>query len=334
MAQQPRTDDTDFDALFEEAAELDGLPVSGDIMPGDDVATAEPVASRAQSQEQEPAQVADDLDRDDFWQNDQPLDGQAEEEQQLSPEEQAEQERLALLAEGDDLIRRQREFAERTGRPIIPPEQQQQNQQRQEAVTSLRQDTPEVAAAVDAIVQDRVDQAVRQAVGAVQQDNAETTEALLRIQHDNAILASDVGDLYDAVRKDPAQMEAMQQWIAGLPTAVGTSFLDVLEQGTPVEVIGMFEDYRAFPDSDEATEHYRQALSHKPAEERQEQSRPKGRSTKARWNVPEAALAVRSRGASSIPVASGGQTSDEFDAAYQEWGVIEREEERRAANER
>lgn len=324
MAQH--TEEADYDALFEEAGDLDNLPLSGDVMPGDKQADAarEEVAA-------EP--VEDGLEHEDFYETEQPL--ETRDEPELTPEQVEDRERQDILAGSQDLLRRQRDFEARHGKPVVPPEQVAAAQKTQESVASLRTDTPEVAQAVEAIVAEKVQEAVGDIAQAVDERVSNETLSIRMKAHDDAILATDVGDIYAAVKTDQQQLDRLIGWIEALPTAAGTAYLDILDQGTSDQVIGMLRDFKEYPDPEDASKAIRSLMDGaRQAPEETQQRRPQGRPTRSQTRVPEAARAVRSRGTQSVPVASGTPQTDDFDQAYQAWGDVEAEEARRAANQR
>jgi hypothetical protein len=248
------------------------------------------------------------------------------EEPELTPEEAAEQERMGILQRNQELLRDQRVWESRNGRPVIPPEEIEKRVRREEAEASVRVDTPQVADAVENIVDQRL---AREREILLNEVDQRAQEAAFEI-HQQAIAAAHP-DYFEVL----AHPEALMEWIDSLPGWLSDKYKEAFDYGGTNEVIGMLNDWKDYPDPNDAaaaiTAAFEQAQgggapeAEGPAEERSPAARPR-----ARTDELEAARAVRGRGTTNPAAPTGAQAPDEFTSAYRFFNEAERNSSRRS----
>lgn len=332
------TETEDFNALFSEASALDdGDSYRDDTVQMGEAAEADP--------DPDPAEPVDDgMGDDDFYSTDEPLESPDEpveadgEQSQATPEELKAQRRQDLLNRQRAIQREAARFQEEFGEPVVPKEVQERIAKGQQALDSVRQDLPEVLDAVEALVEERLGAVAEQTQESI---SASTLESKID-SHENAIMAAHPE--YAQLRQDP---QPVLDWIEALPAKYARVYLDAFGGvdangmpygGSPDEIIGLLDDFAAYPDPAEAVKALDAAMAgagDPPAQRQVTQQTQRGgqrapASNPRQANVPEAALAVRGRGTGRIPQASGAPATDDFDAAYKEWGAQEAQEARSA----
>lgn len=309
MAQQ--TESVDFETLYQESEALDDEGATPETAPREESATL-PAKEEQEVQEAAPRVEQEALPQVDL-----------EPESEYTQEELDEFDRQEIIAQQQDLNRAAQEYQARTGKPLIAPEVVERNQKRRQAVAEVRETTPEIADAVEQIVEERLAHVTER----VREEFAEDTAALADKQHLDTVF--NAVDGADEILNDPQKYAELQDWVDHLPGFVAQRFNAVLDSGDSESVIGLLQDYNAYPDWQEASKQYlelegngEQAVTTKPEQEQQsETSRPVRRS--ARNTLPDAALAVRSGSTRSLPVGEqGGKGVTEYERFYNDPEII------------